>query len=319
MTREDLVGEPRVASPNQETRVNETAVQQAGDVMVLVRQAAEEIKESLYSEGIAQPSPAKPGDWAEYHLPHGYNRTRIVLLVRDPYWLHCYWEIGAAERDSFRAQTSRELWECQNMLRVYDLSGGTPDQYDVPIHHDARSWYIEAGRPGHTFLVEFGADVPGRGYLPIIRSNAVTTPVDRVSDVVDEEWMIVEESFRRLYGLAAGLGPGLSSVEVVESLSRRLARQMGSGAVSSLGSGFRLPGPERQFWLVVGTELIVYGATQPDAKVTIDEQPIELRPDGTFSARYALPDGMRSIPVSGVSRDGLNRITVTPVVRKETH
>ena len=131
--------------------------------------------------------------------------------------------------------------------------------------------------------------------------------------------MIVEEDFRRLYRLAAGLGPGYSSLELMESLTRRLARQMGSGAVSSLGSGFRLPGQERRFWLVVGTELIVHGATQSDATVTIDGAPVRLRPDGTFSTRFALPDGERSIPVTAKSGDSLEIITSTPIVKRETH
>lgn len=26
-------------------------------------------------------------------LPHGYNKDRIVVMVRDPYWLHAYWEL----------------------------------------------------------------------------------------------------------------------------------------------------------------------------------------------------------------------------------
>src|SRR5271168_456972 len=24
-------------------------------------------------------------------LPQGYGKDRIVVMVRDPYWLHCYW------------------------------------------------------------------------------------------------------------------------------------------------------------------------------------------------------------------------------------
>ena len=318
MAREDLVG-----------KVSEMAVQSAqwsgedpalrvdgGTVVEMIRQAAEEIELMADTGWHAL---TNPGDWAEYQLPHGYDRTRVVLLVRDPYWLHCYWEVGSNERASLRAQTGRELGDLNNVLRVHDLSQSPQGFYDVPINAEARNWYLETGQPGHTFQVELGVDLPGRGFLSISRSNVVTTPIDRVSDIIDEEWMVVEEDFRRLYRLAAGFGPGHSSLELMESLSKRLVRQMGSGAVSSLGSGFRLPGPERQFWLVVGTELIVYGATCPDAYVTIDQAPVTLRPDGTFSARYALPDGERRVVVTGASHDGQDQVTITPIVRKETH
>jgi len=284
-----------------------------------IRQAAREIETA--ERRVSRPVQR---EWSEGQLPHGYNRTRVVLLVRDPYWLHCYWEVGAAEREHLRSWAGRELWELPNKLRVHDLTSrgqeaGTGDYYDVPITSEARNWYLETGRPGHTFLVELGVDVPGQGFYVLARSNSACTPTDRVSDILDEDWMIVEEDFRRLYQLAAGLGQGHSSVELMESLTRRLARRMGSGAVSSLGSGFRLPPRQRRYWLVVGTELIVHGATQPDATVTIDGLPVALRPDGTFSARFALPDGEYPLPVTGASADGQDRVTIVPVVTKRTN
>ncbi|MGE5597835.1 MAG: DUF4912 domain-containing protein [Bacteroidota bacterium] len=255
-------------------------------------------------------------DWSGYELPHGYNRTRIVLLVRDPYWLHIYWEVGAAERGEVRNATGRDLSDLPNVLRLHDLTSGAHE--DVAVPADGRNWYYEAGRPGHAFVVELGVRLPDDGFLPIVRSNQVVAPPDGPSPLMDEEWLLAEEKFQRLYVLAAGLGPGQSSVEIVESLGRRLARRMGSGAVGSFGSAFRMYAPKRGFWLVVGTELIVYGATEPDAEVTLDGQAVSLRPDGSFTARYALPDGERSLSVRAVSRDGDEQITIVPWVRKET-
>ena len=26
-------------------------------------------------------------------LPSGYGKDRIVAMVRDPFWIHCYWEL----------------------------------------------------------------------------------------------------------------------------------------------------------------------------------------------------------------------------------
>jgi hypothetical protein len=62
----------------------------------------------------------------------------------------------------------------------------------------------------------------------------------------------------------------------------------------------------------------VYGATECDAKVYVQGREIKLRPDGTFSLRYALPDGKQVIPVHGVAADGLEERTITPIVTKET-
>ena len=76
---------------------------------------------------------------------------------------------------------------------------------------------------------------------------------------------------------------------------------------------------ERKFWLVLNTELIVYGATEPDAVVKVQGEQISLRPDGTFTLRYALPDGVQYIPVAANSADGIDTITITPIVTKQTY
>jgi hypothetical protein len=54
----------------------------------------------------------------------------------------------------------------------------------------------------------------------------------------------------------------------------------------------------------VNAELIIYGSTEPDARVSIGGRPIRLRPDGTFSYRFALPDGAYELPVVAIARDG---------------
>jgi hypothetical protein len=80
------------------------------------------------------------------------------------------------------------------------------------------------------------------------------------------------------------------------------------------------PGPEKErgFWFWVNTELIVYGATEPDASVTFQGKPIPLRPDGTFTLRFALPDGVQVMPIRAVSADREEERTITPIVSRET-
>ena len=74
-------------------------------------------------------------------------------------------------------------------------------------------------------------------------------------------------------------------------------------AMSSFGLGEMIP-ERRGFWLNVNAELVIYGATEPDAKVTLGGQAIQLRPDGTFSHRFALPDGSYDLSVSATSAQG---------------
>ena len=72
------------------------------------------------------------------------------------------------------------------------------------------------------------------------------------------------------------------------------------GAISSPSGGEGIP---RGFWFKVNAELVVYGATEPDATVTVGGQMVKLRPDGSFSCRLALPDGQYELAIVAVSVD----------------
>ena len=62
------------------------------------------------------------------------------------------------------------------------------------------------------------------------------------------------------------------------------------------------PGTPREFWMRVNAELVIYGSTDPAAAVRIADQAVRLRPDGSFSFRFALPDG--DYPLNVVARSG---------------
>ncbi|HEX7714179.1 MAG TPA: DUF4912 domain-containing protein [Bacillota bacterium] len=258
----------------------------------------------------------------EPEIPQNYNDTRIVLMVRDPYWLYAYWNTNQYTREQI-SKTMRNWDQLRLMLRVYDITdidfnGNNSNYYfDIELSHEANNWYIHVGKPNRTFCVDLGFIQENGSFFTIIRSNIVTTPRDNISDVIDEEWMVIEEDFQKLYRLTGG-GIGKSSAELVESLLKRLEREMGSGAVSSISSPSKLKPSERKFWLVLNTELIVYGATEPDATVTVQGERIQLRPDGSFTLRFALPDGVQYIPVTARSADEVDAITITPVVSKQT-
>ena len=73
------------------------------------------------------------------------------------------------------------------------------------------------------------------------------------------------------------------------------------------GVGFSASAPPvrpRKFWLIADAELIVYGATEPDATVTIGGRPIKLNPDGTFRFQMSFQDGVIDYPIVAVAADG---------------
>jgi hypothetical protein len=98
----------------------------------------------------------------------------------------------------------------------------------------------------------------------------------------------------------------MGSFEISEWLRRRMQEELSSGmfsAFSPSGSSWSAA-PQKGFWFAVNAELIIYGATEPDATVTVDGKPIKLRSDGTFSFHYSFPDGQYKLPVVAVSKAG---------------
>jgi uncharacterized protein len=74
----------------------------------------------------------------------------------------------------------------------------------------------------------------------------------------------------------------------------------------------------RQFWLVADAELIVYGATEPDAAVFIGNRQIQLNPDGTFRFHMSFQDGLIDYPIVAVAKDGEQQRSVHMKFERET-
>jgi len=139
----------------------------------------------------------------------------------------------------------------------------------------------------------------------------VEAPLDGPSWITDEKWMIPDDMFAKLYGMGLGLGRSSPAGGVWRK------GIISSPGIASMASPVKKPGL-MSFWLEVNCELIVYGATQADAKVTVQNKPIALRRDGTFTLRFALPDGKQVISVKAVSKDNSEERTITPIVNRET-
>jgi hypothetical protein len=263
-------------------------------------------------------------------LPVSYDEDRVALLVRDPYWIHVYWDI-TRETLAKAQEAFGDRWpEARSILRVYDVTGVDFDgtnansHFDIEISGGASNWYVNVQVPNRAYCVEIGLLSVAGEFFVLARSNVVATPRDVPSDITDEEWMIPDWEFDRVYALSGGFNPDSGSLELKEMMEKSLGGQVGSGAPGSMAPGsLAVSSPAgkprgRAFWFRLGTELIVYGATEPDARVTVQGRPIELRPDGTFTVRFDLPDGEQVIPAVAESADGIDRITITPIVHKKT-
>jgi len=256
-------------------------------------------------------------DFSWQELPSDYCRDIMVLAVRDPWWLYTYWEVKGSTWDKFKAELKEEFYKAKRVLRVYEVSNiifnglNANKFFDIQIREDALNWYIDIGSPGRSWCVDLGLLLNNGRFITVLRSNVVETPLDGPSWITDEEWMIPDDMFARLYGMGFGLGRSSPAAGVWRKGA------VSSPGIASMASPVKKKAP-RGFWLEVNCELIVYGATEPSAKVTVQDKPVSLRRDGTFTVRFALPDGRQLIPVKAISKDKSEKRTITPVVNRET-
>src|SRR5581483_11721331 len=260
-------------------------------------------------------------------LPAGYGKDRIVLMVRDPYWLHVYWELTHQAVQRAEAALGQDWHGSKPILRLFDVSASettstseTPVR-DIDIHGGCNNWYIEVNNPPKSFRVDVGYLSKRGQFFVIARSNVVATPRAGVSDRLDENWADFDPAAAdRIFAMSGGFDPipAASSLELKELFEERRRRPMGSPAVTSFGSGALVPGKMRKFWFQLDAELIVYGATEPNAKVTLQGEPVKLRPDGTFTMRFSLPDGRQIIPAVASSADGVEERTIVLAVERNT-
>jgi len=262
-------------------------------------------------------SKARPVVEESFSIPIGYGDDRIVLMVKDPWWLFAYWEIQSGTERAARSQLlPQEVAGLQTVLRVYDVTGADfPQQhanhsFDISLSGLATNWYIHTNSPNSAFIVEIGILTQTGRFLLLARSNRVTTPRAGPSDVIDEAWMTTDDDYAKLIGPLMGLGMGASP----SGWLQLMPQQLFSGAWSSTVVGGGRQPIVRGFWYRLETDLIIHGATEPKATVKIQGQSVILRKDGTFGLRLALPEGTQTIDIEVTSPDGHQTRTTTPVV-----
>jgi hypothetical protein len=260
-------------------------------------------------------------------LDHASPKDRIIVLTRDSYWLHAYWELSRSTLARAQAALGQEWHLARPILRVMDVSSedttSSAERHvrDVPIHGGVNNWYIDVSNPPHSYRIDIGyLSRRGRFYV-LARSNVVTTPRAGVTDPLDENWVNVQKQFDRIdnpssHGHVAN-GNNNGPVDLRDLFEERLRRPMSSLSLQHLSSaGF--PSLGKPFHFQIDAELIVYGTTEPNARVTLQGEPVQLRPDGTFTVRFSLPDSRQIIPAVAASPDGGEERTIVLAVERNT-
>jgi hypothetical protein len=253
------------------------------------------------------------------------QKDRVVLMVRDPYWLHVHWELSS--RNIQRAQAAMaEYWHtAKPVIRLLEVSAkGTTNTSemlvrDIEIHGGVNNWYIDVVHPPRGYRVEIGYVATNGRFHSLARSNSVVTPEPGACDALDQTWADVAENCERIFALSGGYSSEGGPDELQEVLEERLRRPVGPPLATRYGIGAD-PCLDRadRFKFDVNAEMIIFGSTKADAHVTLGGEPIKLREDGTFTVRMSLPDRRQVLPLTSSSRDGMTQQTIVLAIERNT-
>jgi hypothetical protein len=211
------------------------------------------------------------------------------------------------------------------ILRICDVSAqdttSTAESIvrDVDIHGGCNNWYVEVAQPPRSYRVDVGYLSRRGQFYVLARSNVVTTPKAGVSDTVDENWSETDaKQADRLYAMSSGFDPSAGDTRALkEFLEERFRRPLHTPALQATVA----PPPsakDRKFFFHIDAEMIVFGRTSIGARVTIQGEPVKLRPDGTFTMRYSFPDGRQILPAIAESADGVEERKIVLAVERNT-
>jgi hypothetical protein len=260
-------------------------------------------------------------------LARGANgKDRLVLIVRDPFWLHVCWDVSRQSVERARAAMAEHWHTAQPTLRVVEVETGTTTSSaerlvrDIAVHGGVKNWYIDVKDPPKSYRVDLGYLAASGKFFVIGRSNIVSTPKPGSSDAIDENWTDIAENYEKIYVQSGGsTEPESFTGELQELFEERLRRPMGAPLVTRYGVGAeRMMGRAHDFQFEVEAEMIIYGTTDPNAHVQMSGEPVKVREDGSFTVRMAMPDRRQVIPIVAASNDGVEQRTIVLAIERNT-
>jgi hypothetical protein len=251
-------------------------------------------------------------------------KDRLIVMVRGPFWLHAYWELTAQGIARAQAALGQDWHRARPVLRVLVVTSRnattTSERVirDIAVHGGVKNWYVDVQEPPQTYRLEIGYLAAGGKFFSLARSNVVTTPVAAATDTLDAHWQDVLQDCDKIYAMSGGFSAE-GSTELQELFEERLHRPMvtpGNGALAAAIDG--LASRPHGLRFQIEAEMVIHGMTQAEARVTLQGEPLKLRPDGSFSVRLDLPNRRQVIPIVASTKDGIEQRTIVLAVERNT-
>lgn len=256
-------------------------------------------------------------------IQNGSTRDRLLAVARDPYWIHAYWEIGHATVERARAAMG-QLWHgSRPALRVMDVTSEDTSalcerhERDEFIQSDANNWYVNIAFPGKRYRVDLGFLSRRGSFFIVAKSNIVQMPPVTMSTSIEDDWNVAQQEIHRIQGRQNDPESRQLSHELIELFEDRFHQPIHKSSLTQLPSTFLTLG-EAPLKFDIDAEIVVYGVTNPTARLTLQGEPVPIAADGSFSVRFHLPDSRQIIPAVASSADGGEEKTVILAVERNT-
>ena len=273
--------------------------------------------------------------------------TKLVFLPRDPEWAYVFWQISESDRDQAQSLGANKL-----CLRLYDATGigeGNLNQgtlREIAVNSHSTEWYLPIPLADRDYKVELGYRY-GFKWKSLAFSSVSHVPGTQPSEQILDKFVpftletprsseppsIIESPqgketnglHERLYQAATSFPARrkVGSEEFMEDInSTNLNSNLTDSGAGLWSSGLNESGngivKNKSFWLVADSELIVYGATDPSAKLTIGEEAVPLAADGTFRLQVPFRDGSQKYEIKAVDASGDQEKSITMKFEKLT-
>jgi hypothetical protein len=275
--------------------------------------------------------------------------TRVVFLPRDPQWAYVFWEIADSDRQLALEAGASQL--ALRVADVTGLQGGSSHPHtlqEVVVDSHATEWYLPVPLSDRDYRVELGyRKKAGGGWISLASSAVARVPSLLPSEQILDQFVPFSldsppASFpqpatpspeptdfadsglhERLYQSATAnwrrLGRGSEAFHEfgLDSDSSPSGAALNASGLGLWASGRQesgrggVPARSRSFWLVADAELIVYGATDPQARLSIGGEEVPLSADGTFRIQVPFRDGQQLYPIEAWAADGEQKRNIT--------
>ena len=249
-------------------------------------------------------------------------KDRIILIVRDSYWVQAYWEITRSTVERVKVALAENWHNASPTLRVFEIVEEGPTGasesvvQDIPVHGGVNNWYVPLDDPQKIYRVALGYKTSNDRFHMLVRSNKVEMPEPGGSDAVDEHWTDIAEDYQRFFAMSGGYSDDHNNGELQEVFETQLRRPMTAPKFTKFGVTPNHNGEGLHFQ--VEAEMIVFGTTDPNATVFLADEPVDVQSDGAFAARVPMPDRRQVLPVVASSRDGSLQRTIVLAIERNT-